>query len=321
MRWRRVPAPEALSAGPAMSRLAALLEAGVAPAVAWRHLADRARGAQELRVLAATAEATAAGGSGASSLARAVASAPAEAVARAEWLQVAAAWHVAEATGAPLAATLRAGAEAARDLAQARREASVAAAGPRATARIVLALPAVGVLLAVLMGVDAPRVLFATPAGWICLVGAGLLVGAARAWNARLFRAAAPPDGIPGLELDLVAIGLSGGGGWGRARACAASALEAFCPGSASAAPAASVLSAASALDDIEALSVGAGVPGAALLRGAADELRREARARAAADVERLGVRLMLPLGICVLPAFVLVGVVPLGIALLRGGA
>ncbi len=63
-------------------------------------------------------------------------------------------------------------------------------------------------------------------------------------------------------------------------------------------------------------LAARAGAPGAALLRDAATELRRrrarEAQRRAAA----LGVRLVLPLGVCALPAFALVGVVPVVLAL-----
>lgn len=53
------------------------------------------------------------------------------------------------------------------------------------------------------------------------------------------------------------------------------------------------------------------GVPVGRLLRAAAEEERRERTARATAAAARLGARLVLPLGLCHLPAFVLVGVVP----------
>lgn len=46
-------------------------------------------------------------------------------------------------------------------------------------------------------------------------------------------------------------------------------------------------------------------------LEGALDELRRRRAARAAEAAGRLGVRLVLPLGLCYLPAFVAVGLVP----------
>lgn len=62
--------------------------------------------------------------------------------------------------------------------------------------------------------------------------------------------------------------------------------------------------------------------PGAAL-DAAAEELRRSRRDVARTAASRLAVRLVLPLGACFLPAFVLVGLVPvllsLGIGLLGG--
>ncbi|MBC7292327.1 MAG: type II secretion system F family protein, partial [Actinotalea sp.] len=53
------------------------------------------------------------------------------------------------------------------------------------------------------------------------------------------------------------------------------------------------------------------GVPPGGLLRRAAEAARRDRDARAAEAAARLGVRLVVPLGLCHLPAFVLVGLVP----------
>lgn len=53
------------------------------------------------------------------------------------------------------------------------------------------------------------------------------------------------------------------------------------------------------------------GVPPGALLRHAAETARRDRDARAAEAAARLGVRLVVPLGLCHLPAFVLLGLVP----------
>ena len=55
--------------------------------------------------------------------------------------------------------------------------------------------------------------------------------------------------------------------------------------------------------------------PGPAL-RGRADQLRRDRRARTRAAAGSLGVRLVLPLGLCFLPAFVLLGLVPMLLSL-----
>nr|WP_237728392.1 type II secretion system F family protein [Cellulomonas sp. APG4] len=53
------------------------------------------------------------------------------------------------------------------------------------------------------------------------------------------------------------------------------------------------------------------GTPPAGALRSAAGTARVEAQAEALEAAGRLGVRLVLPLGLCFLPAFVLVGLVP----------
>lgn len=59
------------------------------------------------------------------------------------------------------------------------------------------------------------------------------------------------------------------------------------------------------------------GAPTAALLRSTASALRRSRRRRAEQAAARLAIRLVMPLGLCLLPAFICWGVIPLVIALL----
>jgi len=59
------------------------------------------------------------------------------------------------------------------------------------------------------------------------------------------------------------------------------------------------------------------GVALAPLLQAHADELRRTEHRRRQIAAARLGVMLVMPLGVCVLPAFVLLGVVPVLLTLL----
>lgn len=61
------------------------------------------------------------------------------------------------------------------------------------------------------------------------------------------------------------------------------------------------------------------GVPPGHALRGAAEAARRERHARAAEAAGRLGVRLVLPLGLCYLPAFLAVGLVPVLLSMADG--
>jgi tight adherence protein B len=226
---------------------------------------------------------------------------------REAWRGLAVAVDVATGSGAPLAGALRDLASALRDLGQTQRDRESALAGPRTSARMVLALPAVGILFGVLLGFDTLHVLFATPAGLACLgVGGGLLL-AARGWNRALLRRAAPRERMPGLAIELVAVAMAGGGSApGALRrvtdACGRFGLDAPDP-----AATASVLF----------LAQRAGVGTAELLRAEAEQSRRDARSAAQAASASLGVRLMAPLAVCVLPAFMLLSVAPLVMSIL----
>lgn len=234
---------------------------------------------------------------------------------------LAAAWRVATAAGAPLAPALRQFAAGLRALGEAQRAAEVALAGPVATARLVLALPGVGILFGIVLGFDTLGTLFATVPGLVCLVLGVALLLAGRRWNRRLVAAAQPTDHLPGLELELLAIAVAGGGSLDRARESVEAALDEFLPLTREKLPVSdrapgnySRLSAAAAVLE---LSTRAGVPAAALLRAEADEARWDARATAEKAAAVLGVRLMIPLGVCLLPAFMLLGVAPLLISVI----
>lgn len=295
-------------------RLAVLLSAGVSPVSAWMYLlpvrpasepepapesepADVAAG----QVVRAAADAGAAG----DNIADAVASAAQElpVAERQAWLALAAAWSVATDAGAPLAASLRELAASFRHLGQLQRDVGVALAGPAATGRIVLGLPVVGLAFGVLMGFDTVHALFATVPGLLCLAASAFLIAAGARWNARLVRRAQATDAAPGLALDLTAVGMAGGASVARARALVAAALDryGFAAGDAD-----------STVGAVLDLAARAGVPAAELLRSEAEQVRRTARSEGQRKAETLAVTLMLPLGLCVLPAFMLVGVAPL---------
>lgn len=282
-------------------RLAVLLNAGLAPASAWNHVA---RGRPPVSVAAIVARAGDEPGGVPGLIARA--SKGLSPLDRQAWNSLAAAWHVAGQVGAPLAGALRTHARALRMLVQVQREVATALAAPVATARMVLILPAVGLVFGALLGFDTLSVLVLTPIGWGCLtVGGGLIVLAAR-WNRRLVRSATPTRAAPGLECELMAIAVSGGGSLVQAQAIVAGTLERF-----------ELLGDGDHLEDVLQLSQTAGVPAAELLRAEADELRHTADADARAGAAALSVQLMLPLGLCVLPAFLVLGVLPLMVAVI----
>ncbi|MCZ2401800.1 hypothetical protein IV498_01020 [Paenarthrobacter sp. Z7-10] len=106
------------------------------------------------------------------------------------WQELAACLDVAEISGAPLAAVLLrlAGALEANGDEAAVRETSLA--GPKATVRLLAWLPALGLGLGVLMGVDPFAVLFGSPVGIAALLAGVAFLIAGRCWTALLISAA-----------------------------------------------------------------------------------------------------------------------------------
>ncbi|MBT1678123.1 type II secretion system F family protein [Curtobacterium aurantiacum] len=222
--------------------------------------------------------------------------------------------RVADRTGAPVAETLRGLAGALRRAAASDRAIQVALAGPRTSARVVLALPLFGLGLGAAWGAGAVEVLVGSLAGWTCTAAAAALVFAGRQWTARLVRSATPDGRVPGVLLDAWAVAVAGGGPWSTAGHAVAEASAGVVP------PTGDL----DRLREVLDLARRAGVPAAGLLRRAAEDVRDEAAAEGLVAAERLAVRLVLPLGVCVLPAFVLVGVVPVVVGVLSstvGGA
>lgn len=276
-------------------RMAVLLEAGVSPGAGWAHLAEFSAHPQVAAAAAAAAD-------GDNIAAAVFDAADSEAAGGRAWRAFAAAWFVATEAGAPLAECLRHLARSYRDLARTQSELSIALAGPAATARLVGALPVIGIAFGLVLGFDTLRVLLTTGIGWACVAAGAVLMLLAWGWDRALIRRATPRDPAPGLSFDLLAVAVRGGGSLEGGKALVARALDLF------------------GLPDLDgpavertvALSRRAGAPVAELLRAQAEQARRQARADGQVAAAKLAVRLMLPLAACVLPAFMLWAVVPL---------
>ena len=319
--WRRRhpdPAAELDAVAATCERLAVLLSAGVPATVAWSHVdvapisragvGDLDRGG-DAAVLRAAAAAAADGESVPAAIAAARAAPPRS---TSRWSLLGAAREGAVESGAPLASGLRDLADALRDEAQLRREVGSALAGPVSSARLVLALPLMAVAFGGAFGFDTVAVLFGNPVGLACVVLGGGLLWAGRRWSRALVATAISFAAERGLGLELVAMAMSGGASVERARSIVRDALAPVGSN-------ASDTSDMSDVDDVIAAAARAGAPVAELLRAEAARRRRTARADGAARAAALGVRLMLPLGVCVLPAFVLLGVVPLIVSVVTG--
>ncbi|MEY9951268.1 pilus assembly protein TadB [Leifsonia sp. EB34] len=216
---------------------------------------------------------------------------------------LAAAWGVAEHAGASLAPALRGAAGALRDRAGAERDIATALAGPRATARLMSWLPVVGVVMAYAIGVDVVGTLVTGPLGWMAAVSGCGLLAAGRLWTRGLVRSASRAGPVAGIRHDLTAIALAGGMSVPSARETIAEVaravgLDAVADGDPS-------------VDRVLRIAERAGAPAIELLSAEARQERRTARAEGRSRAELLAVRLLIPLGVCVLPAFVLLAVVP----------
>jgi tight adherence protein B len=282
-----------------VERLAVLTGAGIAPLSAWRHAAAEGALAEAQRVVAGLDSAH-----GLPDRLVEVANSASEGE-RTAWAALAATWWIATEAGAALSATLTRSAEVLRGLAQGAREVEVALAGPTATSRVVLALPAVGLALGGLLGFDVIGALVTVP-GAICLVAGGILIAVAVRWNRRLIRVARDLDATPGLAFELFAVALAGGASIERARVLVGSAYEET-----------GLDPPDGEVDAVLAFARDAGVPAVVLLRSEADGRRRTARTIAATRAAELETRLLLPLGLCVLPAFVLLGVLPIALSII----
>jgi tight adherence protein B len=300
--WRRKrPDPAAVADAVAadLDRLGALVAAGAAQPAAWTYLAQA--GSDGTRAMTvAVAEAAAHG----RPLAPAFRSAP-EA-----WRAAGAVVALAAETGAPLAAAVATAATGARRTAELHRVVAASMAGPVASARLVLMLPPATALLGWAFGFDVPGVLLSGPGLVIAVVG-GALLGGAGAWSRRLVRAARRTSWTVGLDLELVLTAVRAGLPVPEARRLAAAA----------AADAEVGLGPPDDLDAVLRFAVSAGLPVVALLAAEADRLRRTAVSAARIRAEELAVRLLLPLGLLVLPAFLVLGALPVGLAVLASTA
>ncbi|MDP3951323.1 MAG: type II secretion system F family protein [Microbacterium sp.] len=289
LRPAKKPDAGAEDAAVSVRTLAVLLQAGAVPLNAWRHLADSGD-AHAGSVVARCDEGAA--------LVDAI---EAE---RGAWADVAAAWDVATTVGAPLAEVLRSLAETMRDTAAAADDVRIALAEPAGTARLLLWMPLAGLLLGFALGFDTVTVLFSNPIGTACLVVGLLLVVGARVWTRHLLKRAQPEPGTPGMHAELMAVALSGGASIERSWQLVDDS------------PARDRISGVHTRGVLE-LSRAAGVPAGELLRAAAAQERHDARIRGRLRAAKLSSQLLIPLGVCTLPAFLLLGVAPLMISVM----
>lgn len=253
-----------------------------------------------------------------SEMARAVAEGtpPVEALARGPgptWRVLAVAWDLAAAGGAPLSPVLSRIGDALADLERLRERRSVILAGPKSTVTLVSSLPPVTLLLGMVLGFD-PAPILGSAVGAALVAAGGLLLVCGVGWARVLQRHVETGDRVSGLECELAWIVLRGGSSPDVAPKLVADAVDRF---GAEWVPFDRFLARSPLRRTIAAASA-AGVPLTALLLEEADTERAQAHARLEREAEQLGIRVLVPLAVCVLPSFILVGVVPVVLSMLR---
>lgn len=251
--------------------------------------------------------------------------------------------RMSESAGAPLATSLERAAEHAEERIDALLGRQSALAAPRATGRILSWLPLLGLGLGVLMGSDPVGVLTGSILGALTgLFGLGLAF-AGRRWTAALVHRAEvestraghtggeqalnAPTVDTALVLELLAAQLRAGLAPLAALGTLAEALNSrplhtVCQrlqmgsswGSAWSGSAAGTFG---ELRDALAPAYTGGAPSTALLLSLADAHRLSERRAAERAARKLSVALVVPLGLCSLPAFICLGIVPIIISLL----
>lgn len=193
------------------------------------------------------------------------------------------------------------------------REVQLAFSGPQATAKLVMWLPVLALLLGQAVGMNPIGAIFHSVLGALSVsLGVGLMV-AGRQWTRRLLARALPVSRDPGAFLDCVLIGLQAGLPLSAAQNQAAQAYElAF--------EAPPEIQNFERLDNVAELSRSTGAAVGEILIAEADRFRDQQRYEVATRISKLGVQLMIPLGVAVLPAFILLSIVPIAISLLSNG-
>ncbi len=196
----------------------------------------------------------------------------------------------------------------------AQQRVALAHLAPRSTARMVLWLPVVSAVTAQILGLNIavtvqqqPVLILSIATGALLLLLSNFLIG-------KMLAAAKPKPITSGWLLIAVAMQLRSGRNFAAAQSSALTLYEKHFASSPSDAELA-------ALAQVEKLVTQTGSQAVEILRSESERLQSNESFIAEARIEKLGVRLMLPLGLVVLPAFVLLAIVPLGATLLRAGA
>lgn len=194
------------------------------------------------------------------------------------------------------------------------REVELAFAGPKATAKLVSFLPVVGLGLAQVMGMNPIGAIFTTPVGFLSVALGAVLLIAGRVWSKSILNRATPSPLDKGFYFESILVGLNAGLPIGTAALEARREMNTQLNQEPSAQDEAQ-------LEHLYKLTQSSGASIAELIRSSAQVAREQARHLEAIKIASLSVKLMIPLGVVSLPAFILSTIAPIAISLLKAQA
>lgn len=190
------------------------------------------------------------------------------------------------------------------------RRVELANATPRATVRLVLWLPIAALVIGQFTGLGSLQVLLHSPLAVVSVLLGAVLLAAGSFWSGKLLRRARQTEFDQAIYLDGVAMAMSGGLPIATASEIASrNFLEVF-----DAAPSEEI---SKEMEDAVDFSLDTGASLAILLSEKADEIRSGLQYQKSIFLEKLSVKLLIPLGLSVLPAFALIAVAPIAISFL----
>ncbi len=181
----------------------------------------------------------------------------------------------------------------------------VAHASPRATARLVIWLPVLTLAMAQLLGWNVIGSLEHSPIVFVSLLAGGALLTIAKLITSRMLKSAKPQETYAGFFLLGVALESSSGASIHQAQTRALNIYETVFGEKPKETEMAQLV-------EVEALVQNTGAQVGSLLRSQAQTLQQMELIKSEIKIEKLGVKLMLPLGLGVLPSFVFMTIVPL---------
>lgn len=219
-------------------------------------------------------------------------------------------WQLATEVGSPIAESLKHLAESREQQLENERQIQITFATPRMTAKLISWLPIVSLLLAQAVGLN-PFGAIASNLLVVIAVLVGLaLMATAKFWSNRILDAAKPNHEDPAFYINCVAMAIEAG----LPPAIATRRVqEKLFSGEGSPDSARQIEKVASMLE----LSARTGAAAVGLLRSLADQDRKEKTFAENENIAKLNIKLLLPIGLAVLPAFGLLTIVPVAFGFL----